>query len=125
MSSRRELERRRLVLLERCAVQRSRMSSEAAPIVAAGRSIDRGMDQLRRFVTQPAVMVVGLAAFILAGRSRSLRSIGKMTALVSGAWRAGSILVAAAQRLRPLGAAPIVAATPTRGNHATEGRNVG
>lgn len=100
MTSAAELLRRREVLLERCAADRSRLDGEAAAILGRVQGLDRGIVALRRFLGQPVVIVGAVAVALLVGRMRSLRFAGRTLGIAAAAWRARGLLMSLAGYVR-------------------------
>jgi hypothetical protein len=101
MAGRRELEQRRAALLARSAAQRAQLESTGAALTDIARRADGALAKLRRFVTRPVVIVLGVAAVVIVARTRPLRSASKAVGMASAAWRAGALAMALAGRLRP------------------------
>lgn len=100
MTSAAELLRRRKILLERCAADRSRFGGEASTILGRLQGLDRGIDALRRILGQPVVIVGAVAVALLFGRMRSLRFVGRTLGIVATAWRARGLLMSLAGYVR-------------------------
>jgi hypothetical protein len=100
MTSRRQLERRRAALIERCAVQRVQLGEMVMPFANTARGFDSGMKGLRQMLTRPAAVVLGIAIVALIIRSRGLRVVGGTLGLASTAWRAGSLVSTLLRNLR-------------------------
>jgi hypothetical protein len=135
MAGVRALEQRRAALLERCAEQRTGLAGATGPILGMARSVDEGARNIRRFATRPVGIVLGVAAVLLLARARPLRSAGKAIDFVSAAWRAGTLAMAVAGRLkaRTAGSGDRIGPHPARGNlvggsnvrQESQGRGVG
>lgn len=100
MTSVAELLRRRQLLLERCAADRSRLDGEAAAILGRVQGLDRNIDAVRRFLGQPVVIVGVVAAALLFGRMRSLRFVGRTLGIAAAAWRGRGLLMSLAGYVR-------------------------
>jgi hypothetical protein len=100
MTSAAELLRRREMLLERCAADRSRFDGEASAILGRLQGLDRGIDALRRVLGQPVVIVGVVALALLFGRMRSLRFVGRTLGIAAAAWRARGLLMSLAGYVR-------------------------
>jgi hypothetical protein len=83
MAGRRELEQRRAALLARSAAQRAQLESTGAAITGMARRADGALAKLRRFVTRPVVIVLGVATVVIVARTRPLRSASKAVGMAS------------------------------------------
>ncbi len=83
----RELAEREAELQLRCAAQRRAVAVEVASIEARFESVDRAASITRRFLTNPAVVTVGVVALLTLGRVGGIRLVGRAVLLMTAARR--------------------------------------
>jgi hypothetical protein len=87
-----QLSAKHRALLERCALQRAHLGETANDIDAQLGNVDRSVAVVRRIVSQPVLIVGGIALVVLAGPKRLLRFASRAVLFYSTARRVAGLV---------------------------------